>query len=238
MQSNNLEKSSDASRSSWLSIGIGVSVGLISKIIEQWFVPPQAPVWLRWTLTSVLTLSIAYLLFIFGRRYVLRRLSETRERSAETQSRDQVLAVAVQFLQAMSPSFVRSAGNVLQSLTVTQVIDAQSHNQYLNHLSTLSLTAQWLITDLKAGRLTAAEALARLVMAQQNYVRLCRTLAEGVRTSKRQEAYLTWDEIRDHANSMSQRLRDIDQQMRIARGEEADSIYLDTVPRISLASAV
>jgi hypothetical protein len=133
----------------------------------------------------------------------------------------------------MSQSYVKSAGSILKSLHTEKALDARTVNIYGAHLATLSFAGQYLIADLRAGRLPAIVALTRLSEFHRDYTRLCCDVASTVSTTSRRDLHISWDEIRDNANAISERLASLCRHARELEGEGGQSPlpYFQNVPR-------
>jgi hypothetical protein len=131
----------------------------------------------------------------------------------------------------MNESFTRGAGSVLHYLTSAKAIDARYHNECSNHFATLADAARWLIEDVRAERVSAKTALDRLINAHLHYVRLCSHLVGPVSLTDTEHVHMQWDEIREHANSIGNRLAELYQQVRMLEGHEVTEIYVGSVPR-------
>jgi hypothetical protein len=67
---------------------------------------------------------------------------------------------------------------------------------------------------------------------QRDYVRLCCEIAAAVTTTPRADTHRAWDEIRDHANLISNRLTELTTQARESSdGFATHHPYFQDVPR-------
>jgi hypothetical protein len=155
----------------------------------------------------------------------------TRERRIETQIREQVAAVSAAFAESMSQSFVKSAGNILNSLHDAKALDARTVNAYFAHLATLCTGGLNIAADIRSKQLPAVVALARLSELHRDYTRVCCEIATAVSATSRRELHIAWDEIRENTNSISDRLADLCRHVRELQGGSGPSPYFQSVPR-------
>jgi hypothetical protein len=215
-----------------------VSAALIVNVVKS-LLPQQPAAWERWLVLALLVTAVVYTLYGVARlalpglyrRFHLRRL--------ERQVREPTLCIAERLLETMSTSFGRSAGCLLHPLTAANVLDARSHCEYNNHLATFYLALQWMIEDVRSGRLAPTTALSRLLGIHQNYVRVCDALGEMVLQANRESVYRAWDEVREYANWIGHRLSEVHQQVQIACGETRPPTYVAGVtfraPKVTAA---
>lgn len=178
-----------------------------------------------WSLVSIILARAAWV-------WTAPRVRRTyREWKIERKIREPFIGTAKLFVGAMNESFARGAGNVLHDLTSAKTIDARYHNECSNHFATLADIARWVIEDVRAKRVPARVALDRLINAHLHYVRLCGQLVGAVSLSDTEHVHLKWDEIREHANSIGNRLAELYQQVRMLEGNEVTEIYVGSVAR-------
>jgi hypothetical protein len=150
----------------------------------------------------------------------------------EAETRGPLLACAAMVTQAMSQSFAKSCGNVLNALNEAKALDPRATVAYLTHLGTLGTGAQYLVADIRAERIPVLVGLHRLSELHRDYVRLCCEIASAVATTPRADTHRAWDEIRDHANLISNRLTELTAQAREnGDGFDCHHPYFQDVPR-------
>jgi hypothetical protein len=152
-------------------------------------------------------------------------------RRIEAQARSPLLACATMFSEAMSQGFAKSAANVLNPLHDTKALDARAANAYHMQIGTLANTSRYLFCDLRSERLSSMEGWRRLSELHRDYLRLCREIASAVSAIERADVRRSWDEIRDHANMMSDRLTQIGAQVREYEVGSISHPYFENVPR-------
>lgn len=208
------------------SVLLAVVLAAVNSLLKGAWSP-----WLH-TLAPWIFVAIFVYLVVATIRVIAPRLrARRRERRVEGQIRQHVTTLAEAFTESMSQSFVKSVGNILNPLNRAKVLDARAVNAYLCHLGTLCFVARNVAADVRAKRLAATIALARLADLQRDYARLCCEIVGAVATTQRRELHVAWDEIRDNTNSISERLSDLCRQVRELQGGDGPSPYFQNVPR-------
>ncbi|MBS0418649.1 MAG: hypothetical protein JSR66_13130 [Proteobacteria bacterium] len=190
--------------------------------------------WAPWAqlLTLVLLGAIALYFLVWAGMTGLSWWRGRREaRRIEMQTRGPLLACAAMFTEALSQSFVKGAGNVLNSLHEAHALDPRTCNAYHTHLGTLATGARYLGTDLRSERLSADEGLQRLSEMHRDYVRMNCEIASAVSTTDRTDIRRSWDEIREHTNLISNRLTELGTEMRESGHARVSHPYFPSVPR-------
>jgi hypothetical protein len=187
--------------------------------------------WIR-LLSPWIIAAIVLHLLASGISAVLPRWQQKQNiRLLENQTRGPLLACASMLTEAMSQSFVKSAGSVLNPLHETKALDPRACNAYHNQLGTLASTICYLVADVRLGRLPAVDALQRLTEMHRDYVRLSCEIASAVATTERTDIRRSWDEIRDHTNMISNRLTELTAQLLEAENGPVAHPYFQNVPR-------
>jgi hypothetical protein len=214
-----------------VTLTTGLASGAALAVFENQIKGQWAP-WVRISTVCVLGAIALYFLvwaLVTGVSW-LRVRREAHRTEAET--RGPLLACAAMFTQAMSQSFAKSSGNVLNALNEAKALDPRVTVAYLAHLGTLGTGAQYLVADIRAERIPALEGLRRLSDLQRDYVRLCCEIASAVATTPRADTHRAWDEIRDHANLISNRLTELTTLARESTdGFATHHPYFQDVPR-------
>jgi hypothetical protein len=133
--------------------------------------------------------------------------------------------------EATSPSFVKSVGNILNSLHDTNALDPRACNDYHIHLGTLGSMVRYLVADVRAKRIPAVEAVQRLSDMHRDYVRLNCEVSTAVNMAERSDIRISWDDIRDHTNMISNRLTELATLLREGQNEMIAHPYFQNVPR-------
>jgi len=214
---------------------VTLTTGLVSAAALAVFENQIKGQWAPWArILTVCVLGVIALYFLVWA--LVTGVSWLRIRRAahrtEAETRGPLLACAAMFTQAMSQSFAKSSGNVLNALNEAKALDPRATVAYLALLGTLGTGAQNLVADIRAERIPALEGLHRLSELQRDYVRLCCEIASAVATTPRADTHRAWDEIRDHANVISNRLTELTAR---ARESSSDGLfhhpYFQDVPR-------
>lgn len=209
-----------------------VSAAVLAALDNQ-FKGTWAP-WLHRAVPWIVAALIIYAVATSLARVVPWLRHRSHDKRVERQLKEQVAALLEAFKESMSQNYVKGAGSILNSLHTEKALDARVVNLYGAHLATLSFAAQYLSADLRAGRLPAIVALARLSNFHRDYTRVCCDLASAVSTTtSRRDLHISWDEIRDNANAISESLANLCRHAReLAGGEgETPSPYFQNVPR-------
>jgi hypothetical protein len=187
--------------------------------------------WLHRLVPWILGAIVIYLVVSALRVIAPHWRQRSRERRINAQIREHVAALSAAFAESMSPSFAKSAGNVLNPLHSVKTLDARTVNAYCAHLGTLCTAALNLAADVRGKHLSPVSALSRLSDLHRDYTRVCCEVATAVASSARRELHIAWDEIRDNTNSISVRLEDLCRQVRELQGGSGPSPYFQNVPR-------
>jgi hypothetical protein len=190
--------------------------------------------WSSWARVLVVGLIAALGLYLLVSAAATGRAwwnSRRAVRRIELQARAPLLACATMFAETMSPSFAKSAGNVLDALHGVKALDARVSNAYHMQIGTLANAGRYLLSDLRSERLSSMEGWQRLSELHGGYLRLCREIASAVSRTERTDVRRSWDEIRDHANMMSYRLTQLGAQVREHEAGGISHPYFESVPR-------
>lgn len=153
------------------------------------------------------------------------------ERRIDARIRDQLVALAKEFVETMNPSFTRGAGNMLNLLSRMGTIETEYYIECKCHLRSLGKAASWVTKDLRLRRLRANIGVTRLIGVHADYVRLCIQLADAVSSTNEPYSYRQWDDIRDHANALGNRLRQLTGETDVAKGIDVPLRCVESVPR-------
>jgi hypothetical protein len=172
-----------------------------------------------------------YFLFDSVSKFVSWLKRGRQARQLENQVHGPLLACARIFSETMSQSFVKSAGNVINPLHSVGAIDARLANAYHTLIGTLATSARYFASDFQLKRLSSVEMWQRLRALHSDYIRLCRDLASAIPAGQREDLRRSWDEIREHANSFSNRLSEIGALLHVNEGTENSHPYFENIPR-------
>lgn len=209
---------------------VTVAAAVIGAAAQAQFQAEWAP-WARWlTIAAIGVIVVAILsaVTIPALRSVGHWL---RERRIDSNICDEVDAAASSLKEATTRSITVSAGSILNSLHGAGQLSPELVSEYGCHLGTLWTAMNNVSTDLKARRLRATDALARLVELQADYIRLCSSLAPAVTAAHRPDLQRDWDAIRERANAISANFATIIRVVESKRGAQAMSTYFENVPR-------
>lgn len=221
--------SGKSSRRLLVQVAVPVVAGLILKVLEP-LVPAQWGIWPARITTALALVAILYAMFVGWRWLAPRVRAGLRERQIDAEIRERLLALGAELLEATTQNFTRGVATILHDLTDAKVLDARSHNQYRWHISTLWRSGSWILSDVRAKRLSSWDGLQRMVSVQRDYVRLCCGLVDVVASVNRVHLQRHWDDIQEHANSISRRLCELVQVVQLKRGAPHRE-YIETVHR-------
>ena len=207
-----------------------IVIALVIAALDSQFKGTWAP-WLHRLVPWILAALITYIVVATIARAVPRLQQKVHDRQVEKQLKEQVAAVAEAFTESMSQSYVKSAGSILNSLHTEKALDARVVNMYGAHLATLCVAGRYLIVDVRGKTLPAIVALTRLSDFHRDYTRLCCEVALAVSTTTRRDLHIAWDEIRDNANAISERLASLCRHARELEGGAGHLPYFQNVPR-------
>lgn len=209
-----------------------IVIAAVLAALDNQFKGTWAP-WLHRAVPWIVAALVVYAVVVAISRIAPRLLQKSHDKRVEKQLKEQVAALLEAFKESMSQNYVKGAGSILNSLHTEKALDAHVVNLYGAHLAILSFAGQYLIADLRAGRLPAIVALTRLSDFHRDYTRVCCDLASAVSTTSRRDLHISWDEIRDNANAISERLASLCRHARELEGGggETPSPYFQNVPR-------
>jgi hypothetical protein len=207
-------------------LAVATVAALVAKFLEP-LIPTGWGQWSQRVTNGLFGAAGLYVAFVIWKFAKPRYQTWTRERQIERRVREPLLRAAQVFNEAMSQSHAKCCANILNSLK----IDPLLHNQYLAHVSTFRTIGGWIAFDVDKRRLSADDGLHRLQNVHADYLRLCANLASIVAINSGPDISRAWDEIRDHANQVSNQLIELLQEVQMARGEEGSPRYFQNVPR-------
>ena len=131
-------------RSALVQVVVTVVGGLLLELVGPLLSRRTGiPYWiLGTTIVAVATLVVARAIWVWAVPRFRRRRNNAL---LEATVRGPFLGIAGRFLEAMSQSFTRGAGSILNSLNSAKAIDSRFYNQCVNHFATLGGATRWLV---------------------------------------------------------------------------------------------
>jgi hypothetical protein len=218
-----------------VQLATGLVTAAVSAVVGSQIKGPWTS-WSRFLAVGVLAAIAVYFLVWAALTGLAWLRTRRRAQKLEERTRGPLLACVAIFTEAMSQSFVKSVGSVLNRLHDCKALDPRAANAYQTHLGTLATSVRFLSADVRSKRVPASEGLQRLIELHRDYVRLCCEAATAISATSPPDLHRSWDEIRDYTNLISNRLTDLSAQAREGDDQPLSPPYFQSVPRVYVAS--
>jgi hypothetical protein len=208
-----------------------VAAGVLTKCAEP-FIPETWGPWGHRVMLAVLLATMLYACGALMRLCYLWTRERTRRRRLNAELRDAVQSVLGIIADTVDPNNPRCAGSLLTLLVDNGVIDTRIRHQCDIHLGTLQTVIAWLVADVEQRRTDALDALNRLIEIHHDYARLCCGVAAVGNAVEESRVHRAWDDVREHANFISDRLCEHKRVVTLRHGETPAPAYLCRIPRL------